>query len=305
MSHDHAGGPTKEQLRDDVLMSLQFMTGPNWFSDFQARLNVEEAAVYEGKLVSAAEGISECMDERMCLTPEVFTAMGKGLAVAQREARVRDTMRLRNTEYPKPSFVGGAAGWVFQFILMGKQLPEAVAATKKLYEKNGWGDMEIHIDDGHGTIADMATLMDKTDGCGFLGVAPHVADILQKLHIVEGQVPPIDGNAIFTWLREAGAKTVPLTGNHRTDVANVVINTRERTTLNKDLLYGTHPAFVWDMWATTKPEVIDNFNQLAGTQLSQPDFVRLQAGMHLATGMMLQAVRMPALGKPSNLIITK
>jgi hypothetical protein len=284
---------TKEQLKSSTVTTLAFLRGRDWFGNFKNLLSGgnERKAFFTGQLVSAGQGIGECMDERRCLVL-------KGDAA--------DYFSSRNLEKPKPAMVGGAAGWTTYFLLTGQAIDQAIESTKNLYQQMNWGEMQVHIDDEHGHITDVSTLKNRLTGCGFLGVINEVAAITKNLLAGEGIVNQealdIDSGTIMKGLIKTGAKVVPLTGNHKTKdhQARVVINDYKDKTLNRDALYEQNPAFLWDKWATTNNQVLEKFNQIAGQNLSQEQFIKLQTTVHLATGMMLEAI---TLGSDGNVIL--
>jgi len=251
-----------------IMTQLSFLKNSNWLQDLTSKLDTENAAFFTEKLVNAAPGIGYCMDERP----------------------IKDNDPAKTAE-PKPAFVGGAAGWVVMFMLSGKTLPEAIALTKNLYQQKNWGDMEIHTDD-HGKL-----------GCGFLNVLPRVIAILKQLDIsgLNKDLPEFSGPEIYQALQQTGATEVVLTKAHKTDQAKVVINQQQNKTLNRQALYDQNPTFLWDAWATADQETLQAYNGLAETSLQADDFFQLQAGLHFATGLCLNAVRLE--GQDKNLVM--
>jgi len=223
-------------------------------------------------LLPASNGIGWCIDERK---PE------------------------NSERSDKPAMAGGAAGWVFYFMMTGKSLNDVFDLTKKLYQRMNWGEMEIHTDD-HGND-------DHHLGCGFLNVVGKVASVVSQ---ITGLPKPeeINGGEIYSLLKQDGAKVVVLTGPHEIEKAMFVVNLEkdtvvDRVGLHEDSVsrrYGNQRAFAWDAWATITEEVLKHFNKLSGAGLSQEDFFRLQASTHLATGILLNALR---LGPNGNLVV--
>lgn len=252
---------------------LAFLAQKNWLGELVAKSDQESADFYQQQLIAATEGMGYCIDERP-------------LAEA-------DPLKNRA---PKPAFVGGAAGWIVMYLLAGKSLPQAINLIKQLYEKMNWGEMEIHTDD-HSHEGQV--------GCGFLNVQQKVIEVLKALKI-PGVAEVIDQNAsmtIFNALKDTGAQVVTLTDKHKADVAKVVINQTQGKTLDRQALYEQHPVFLWDAWATVSDQVRAAYNELAGTTLETNDFFRIQAGLHLATGMFLNAVRLE--GSQKNVVLVQ
>lgn len=251
-----------------VSTQLAFLTQENWVEELGLRSDVDSADFYREQLQPAAPGLGYCIDERPILTTDPA-----------------------KNELPKPAFVGGAAGWVVMYMMSGLTLPEAVSATVSLYEQNNWGDMEIHTDD-HAEI-----------GCGFLNVQQKVIGTLRNLKVpgFSEKINMVKGSEIFAALKEAGAKVITLTGKHKADIARVVVNQVEGTTLDRQMLYEQDPTFLWDAWATTGDAVRNSFNSLSGGNLDANNFMRLQAAMHLATGTFLNAVRLE--GEQKNVVM--
>ncbi len=197
----------------------------------------------------------------------------------------------------KPAMVGGAAGWITYFMLLGQSLDQAIISTKQLYQNMGWGVMEIHIDDEHGHISDPNELSNRTQGCGFLSVVKDVAQIVSELlkEQISGlsinQFQNVSGTNIFEELKKAGAKVVPLTGEHA-DNASVIINQKQgRKTLDRNQLFSEYPAFLWDQWATANNNVLRAFNKVAGVSIDLDQFTRLQTAVHLVTALRLGALK--------------
>lgn len=276
---------TPEGLNSETIQAfvhqLQSFIEEQWQQD----QNKEE--LYRNKLVLASNGLADCIDERPC----------------RLDLENQTDFTIRNRENPKPSFVGGAAGFVVLYMLKGKFLEEAVAATKNLYEKMGWVEMEIHIDDDHGKIRDIEQLRERNVGCGFLNVVQDVVRVLKELGLTDIDPSLVDGKKIFITLKEAGAKTVVLTGNHKLEEAGFVINDVGGKTLPKDNLFEESPAFCWDRWATANGNVLAAFNELGNLNLSLEQFAKLQLNLHLATGLRLGALRLS--GENPNLVILR
>jgi len=247
---------------------LAFLAQENWVEELGNRADTDSAEFYRAQLISAAEGLGYCIDERLIASEDP-----------------------QKSEPPKPAFVGGAAGWVVMYLMSGMNLFDAVSATVSLFEQNNWGDMEIHTDD-HAEI-----------GCGFLNVQPKVINTLKNLKLpgLADNIELVDGKAIFEALKQAGARVITLTGKHKADTARVVVNQVEGTTLDRQALYDENPAFLWDAWATTGEKVRNSFNNLSGNNLDAGNFMRLQAAMHLATGTFLNAVRLE--GEDKNVVM--
>lgn len=276
---------TPEGLNSETIQAfvhqLQSFIEEQWQQD----QNKEE--LYRNKLVLASNGLADCIDERPC----------------RLDLENQTDFTIRNRENPKPSFVGGAAGFVVLYMLKGKSLEEAVAATKNLYEKMGWSQMEIHIDDEHGHITDLEQLRARNVGCGFLNVISDVVSVLKELKLTQLDPKSINGQQIFNALRKEGAKTVVLTGNHKLEEAGFVINDVGGKTLPKDNLFEESPAFCWDRWATANGNVLAAFNELGNLNLSLEQFAKLQLNLHLATGLRLGALRLS--GENPNLVIIR
>lgn len=253
-----------------IVTQLSFLKNSNWLQDLTSKLDTDSGPFFTEKLVNAAPGIGYCMDERP----------------------IKDNDPVKTAE-PKPAFVGGAAGWVVMFMLSGKTLDQAIDLTKKLYEQKNWGKMEVHTDD-HGQL-----------GCGFLNVLPRVIEILKELKIpgLIEKLPKFSGPEIYQALQQTGATEVVLTKAHKTGQAKVVINQQPNKTLDRQTLYETNPAFLWDAWATADQETLQAYNGLTETSLQADDFFRLQAGLHLATGLCLNAVRLE--GPNKNLVMVQ
>jgi len=260
--------PTPKIDQKIIMAQLSFLKNTDWWQELTRKLDINSTAFYTEQLVSSAPGLGYCMDERP----------------------IKESDPAKNLQ-PKPAFVGGAAGWTVMFMLSGKNLPEAITLTVKLYQQKNWRKMEIHTDD-HGKL-----------GCGFLNVLPKVIEILQELQIpgLSAILPEFNGNKIYSGLQQAGATEIILTKAHKTEQAKVVINQRLNTTLNRQALYKNNPAFLWDTWATTDQDTLQAYNGLAETNLKENDFLRLQAALHLATGLCLNAVRLE--GPNKNLVI--
>lgn len=262
--------PDMATLESDqqIVTQLSFIKKSDWLQTLTSKLNTESATFYTEKLIDAAPGIGYCMDERP----------------------IKDSDPAKNKQ-PKPAFVGGAAGWVVMFMLSGKDLSQAINLTQQLYQQKQWGDMEIHTDD-HGKL-----------GCGFLNVLPRVIAILKQLDIpgLNKNLPEFSGTEIYNALQQADATEVVLTEAHKTDQAKVVINQQQNKTLDRQALYDQNPAFLWDAWATADQDTLNQYNSLAETDLKEDDFFRLQASLHLATGLCLNAVRLE--GPNKNLVM--
>lgn len=287
--------PSSQEMRKQAaLTDLSFLKQPNWLNAFDGKLNKAEAPKFTNLLVDSGTGIGECMDERKCIT----TGLLEGFTS-------------RDLQKPKPAMVGGAAGWTTYFVLMGQDVKQAVSSTKKLYQHMSWGDMQMHIDDKHGELT-VEKISDRADGCGFLSVVNDVAsitkDLLKEDGIVNQETVDFSGKEIFSGLKKEGAKTVVLTGNHKnkpkegeiTKEARVVINMKDNKTLNRDKIYDENPAFLWDAWATTNDDVLEKFNEISGKKLNKDQFMKFQATVHLATGIMLDAVQ---LGNNGNVVM--
>lgn len=246
-----------------------------------------QQSLFKKKLVKASLGIGDCIDERPC---RLETASLTGFSI-------------RNRKNPKPSFVGGAAGFVVLYMVNGLDLNQAVEATKKLYQQMNWGDMEIHIDDEHGQIQSINDLKTRNRGCGFLGVIKDVVVVLKEAGLTKVNRDNFDGQAIFNRLKENGAKVVVLAGEHKLDEATFVINDIAHQTLPKDQLFEENPAFCWDRWATVNQSVLDAFNNAGSLNLELERFKQLQTALHLVTGLRLGALRLEGEGR--NLVILK
>jgi len=254
--------PSSQEGTDQISNQLGFLSKNDWLDQLTDKLNTEAASFYQENLLEAAQGLGYCIDERPIADSDPSKSMP-----------------------PKPAFVGGAAGWVVMYLMSGQTLENAVISTKALYQKMNWGDMEIHTDN-HSHEGQV--------GCGFLNVQQSVIDVLKQLNIpgLSKEINKINGVAIFQALKNAGAKVITLTGAHKASQAKVVINQVVGKTLDRQKLYDQNPAFLWDAWATANNKVLTEFNQLAQTNLELDNFTRLQAGLHLATGMFLNAVRL-------------
>lgn len=88
-----------------------------------------------------------------------------------------------------------------------------------------WGEIEGHIDDEHGHIADEADLSKREGGCGFLKVWHDVLGDVYQLFGVDGSLPglvsqseveDIPGSQFIADIRTTGGTVLPLTGNHKT-----------------------------------------------------------------------------------------
>jgi hypothetical protein len=280
-----------------IVHNLGFIKEENWINSLRKKTNLKESEKFRIKLVRAGKGIGDCMDERKAKKKS-----------AQRDVSF-DTITERNTENPKPSFVGGAAGFTFMFYLADPActIEQAAQKTRTLYEQMRWGDMEIHIDDEHGHITDPARLLERNKGCGFLGASPNLLTILRDLDLTKRTIKEDKkstfGQDMFNALRKEGAKTVILEGNHAPD-AKIVINQIEGKTYPKDNQFTTQPAFCWDMWATANQEVYEKFlvaGSIDANKFTIQRFQRIQAAMHLATGMLLGV---GYLGPRGNVVIT-
>lgn len=257
------------------------------FNEEQWQQDQNKEELYRNELVLASNGIADCIDERPCCL----------------DLENQRDFATRNIENPKPSFVGGAGGFVVLYMLKGKSLEEAVSATAALYGKMGWGEMEIHIDDDHGKIKEIEQLRERNVGCGFLNVVQDVVRVLKELGLTDIDSSLVDGEKIFIALKEAGAKTVVLTGGHKLEEAIFAVNDVSDHTLPKDKLFTKNPAFCWDRWATANGNVLSAFNELGNLNLSLEQFIQLQLNLHLATGLRLGALRLS--GEKPNLIILK
>lgn len=283
----------KEMLKNQSLQKLSFLRGKNWLVDFKNRLSkdVGKENFFAQSLVPAGTGIAECMDERPSLKKDQLDS---------------NYFSAREIKHPKPAMVGGAAGWTTYFLLIGQNIDQAIESTKTLYEKMNWGEMQVHIDDEHGAINIPKELKNRKKGCGFLGVVNEVVSITEELlkgeEIVGENISQINSEEIMNKLIEKGAKVVVLSGNHKNKnyEAQVVINDKEDKTLSRDSLYDENPVFLWDKWATTNQAVLAIFNNLADKDLSQEQFIKLQATVHLATGLMLDAIK---LGEDGNVLM--
>ncbi|MCR4329008.1 MAG: hypothetical protein NUV65_00505 [Candidatus Roizmanbacteria bacterium] len=281
--------PNGELIGNKIQRQLGFLTQNDWQTTLATHTTEGKSELFSGNLVHAQDGIGYCMDER----------------------RTKDGSRPL-----KPAFVGGAAGWRTLFMATGMSFEEAGKATKELYAKNNWGEMEVHIDDEHGHVVDGVELDEREEGCGFLTVwHPVLGDLytlLGQTNIVPGLKPnnkinQVDGKKFIADTRKDGGVVVPLVGNHKTigsseSPADVVVNFRPGTTLNRNELYDENPAFLWDAWATTGTNVLEAFNTLAETNWTTDQFLRLQAALHLATGIRLNAVD---LDTHKNIVLTK
>lgn len=260
----------KEQM--SMTDTFAFLNSENWLAELQQRLDTESAEFYKGELQDAAENeLGYCIDERP----------------------IKEVSSMENRPL-KPAFVGGAAGWIVLFMAFGQSREEATDSTQELYNQVGWNTMEFHIDDEHGHIEDETVLEEREVGCGFLGVASNVVETMKAVfagrYALESAT--VDGPAIIAEARQAGDTVVPLTGDHKNAEyeAKVVVNTVAGKTLDRGALYAENPAFLWDAWATIGDNVREQFNQLAGQELSADDFFRIQAALHLITGAALNAV---------------
>lgn len=259
-----------EQMSSREMFS--FLNNENWFEELGHRLDTESVEFYKGELQPAAENeLGYCIDERP----------------------IKEVSSMENRPL-KPAFVGGAAGWIVLFMAFGQSREEATDSTQELYNQVGWNSMEFHIDDEHGHIEDESELDNREVGCGFLGVATNVIETMKQVFVnrYNIQSAQVDGKAIISEARQVGNTVVPLTGDHKNAgyEAKVVVNTNSGTTLDRGALYAQNPAFLWDAWATTGDTVREQFNQLAGQDLSADDFFRIQAALHLITGAALNAV---------------
>ena len=278
---------------ETATQALSFLKGVGWLNKLKEQSNKIEVNKFRELLKPAGIGIGDCMDERPSLTSDKITGYA-------------DYFTTRNLETPKPAMVGGAAGWVTYFILTGQSVDQAVKSTKQLYQQMSWGDMEVHIDDEHGEVTDLEQLRERKKGCGFLRVINDVVRITQQLlkegNFITDKNISLQGDDIFTQLVAAGSKVVALTGHHKTDnyEARVVVNSVNGMTLNRDRIYDTSPAFLWDAWATTNQQVLNAFNLLANTNLTSDQFLKLQTTVHLATGLMLNALN---IGSNGNLVM--
>ncbi len=255
------------EIRQHMISQLAFVRGHNWLDSLKAK--AKEDKNYRDQLEDATPGLGYCIDERPPIAP---------------------------TGELKPAFVGGAGGWTVLFMMHGKSLDDAVAATEQLYQKMNWGKMEAHTDDDHGDKTDEAALEARNEGCGFLAKWKDIASITKSVLHGEielmAQLPDVKGSEIIRKIREKGGKIVPLTGEHKTDEASVVVNFNNGKTLDRAQLYANNPTFLWDAWATTTPEVLGHFNTLANSEWDQDQFMKLQTTLHLATGLTLGALHL-------------
>lgn len=260
--------PNSSSVISKCVAKLSCMRGVDWLSALEgyAVSDRNVLAFYEKNLREAEQGIDCCMDER----------------------GVRG-----GADRLKPKFVGGALGWAVLFILTGSDRVSALEKTRKLYEKNGWGAMEVHIDD-HG-CSDDESLAKRNQGCGFSGVWREAGEATKQLIDSEIALAAGDyseGSDLIAAFREAGAVVTSLAGDHKSSTAHVLINFHEGKTLNPADVYGDNPAFSWDIWATTNDKVLESFQELSGTRMTKEHFTKLQALLHLTTGILLGAVRL-------------
>lgn len=258
--------PESDQTTEST--RLGFLTQDDFLTTLRELSNKEKKDFYLDKLVTAKPGLGYCIDERPPLGVEEL----------------------------KPGFVGGAAGWMVLFIAFGKDFETSFQLTKELYQKLDWGPLEGHIDDNHGAITSPVELAKRNKGCGFLSVWPQVIEITREIFIGKidliGDVPAIPGESFIEAIRGGGGKIVGLKGEHKTNEACVVVNFKKGMTLDRRELFELQPAFVWDAWATLEDRVREAFNTLAGVNLDEQQFAQIQTAMHLATGLLLQALRL-------------
>jgi len=132
---------------------LNFSNQDNWLTQLEGRGNQGETEIFRKLLVPASQGMGYCMDEKPAI----------GLIKDGKLEKPENSVLL------KPAMVGGAAGWVVDFILIGKSPDKAVEKTEELYEQMNWGEMRAHIDDEHGHIQKPDGLIKRKNGCGFFG----------------------------------------------------------------------------------------------------------------------------------------
>lgn len=275
-----------------VVQQLSFLKGDRWLVNLKNKIAPQErSSWYRTQLKPADAGLGWCIDER--------------------------GPRFREDKHLKPAYVAGAEGWRMTFMLVGKSFDEAGTATSELYRDLGWGQREAHTDDhmhvDPGEKPSPGDIKERNLGCGALAKKNDVAEIV--LELLGDEIPQLQSlqTAVlsnFTGvsseqhiadLRKKGGKIVPLTGDHKTAQAHVVVNFVPGKTLDRVELFDQHPAFVWDAWATIGGEVLAKFNELAETNLSAEQFLKLQIAMHLVTGLLLNAVRLE--GDQKNLVI--
>lgn len=265
-------------MTDQITSQVGFLKGKDWLNQLAHRANSEFIATFESKLKPSEPGMGYCMDER-----EVFFAEDKNL---------------------KPAFVAGAPGWRTIFMMTGSDFQTASVRTRMLYQKMRWGQLEAHTDNNHGHITDPQAVQGRDEGCGYLKVWHDVAVVL---HNTFGEEMPflkvpekVPGVEFIEDIRKDG-KIIPLKGDHKLNEAVVVVNLQEGSTLDVNELYATNPAFRWDAWATKNETVRQAFNTIAQTDISADQFFKLQAGLHIVTGLFLNAIRLE--GANPNLVI--
>jgi len=139
----------------------------------------------------------------------------------------------------------------------------------------------------------------------FLGFVDQVVkDTKNLLDFTDKTDVSINGEEIFNAFVRAGADIVVLGGNHKTANydAEVVINEVGDRTLDRNQIFNENPAFLWDAWATTNQRVLDTFNKLSGNPLTNDQFLKMQAAVHLITGLHLNAIELSTLG---NVVVLK
>lgn len=272
-------GPEETTMNSYIAQQVGFLRVDNWLEVLGQKKNPDLEFAFRNLLNKAQPGMGYCMDERPPLYP----------------AQKND----------KPAFVGGAAGWMVMFMMHGQDFEEAFRNTKLLYENLAWGVLEAHTDDHHGDITDPDEVNILNEGCGFLKVWPQVVTTLKGVFTdLNLTLPdsPVEGPKFIEKIRKEGGAIVPLTGDHKLDEAAVVVNFVPDTTLDVRTIYETTPAFRWDAWATSSDPVLTEFKRLANRQeMTSDQFVKLQVGLHLVTGLYLNAVRLE--GPKRNLVI--
>lgn len=291
--------------------ALRFLQSPRPLDAFMQMTNPELAPKFESMRIKATPGIGYCMDERKPLHGTAAEPLPQPLVEVSKP--------------PKAAMVGGAAGWMMYFRMMGLDVPHAADATRQLYEKMGWGKMEVHNDDEHGHMHSPAEVAKNKKGCGALSVKDEAFAVVYDLLRDEmpGAISKVEkdasGEQYIEELVGRGADVVPLTGNHKTKDqdpsrnAAVVVNMQPGTTIDREAAYDTNPLFLWDAGSTTGTDVLAAFNRITDEQmvaqaghhhsaLTARHFVQIQAAMHLAVGDLLGASH---LGTKGNVTVLK
>lgn len=275
-------GPFQQELTVTVRALSEIFRDDKWLSRLIEASNSELETSYREVLIDAVVGMGYCIDDR-----EAIATFRKD----EREARLIDSQTEK--DLLKPAFVGGAGGWVVMFMMRGMDIDQALAATVTLYEKMNWGPMIAHIDDDHGNITDKNSIATLRSGCGFLGVA---GKIIEQAKVVLGEIAPGSrygedlGRKILEFVLDKDGILVVVTNRHAK--ANVVVNNVPGKTINRNELPTNQKAYLFDINASARLEVWRAFCEIdtAGKVLSEEEFYRMQAFMHVATAFALKAL---------------